>query len=213
MDRNHQLSTSRGGAMTKGSDTFLSLHREMNRLFDDVFRGFGLPVARESGDGGTMLQPVIDVSETDKEFKICADMPGVSEKDVEVMLNGDVLTIKAERRQERTDTQENYHLVERSHGTFQRALRLPPNIDAEHVDAQFENGVLVVKVPKTAETRRSRRVTIQGKQSNGEVDRNGSAEAQNASFEDKKQNSADDRGKQSSHHSVENESAPGTREQ
>src|SRR5215212_5681181 len=113
------------GERGAGRDPFLSLHREMNRLFDDVLRGtFGVPSREgQAGQGGTLM-PHIDVSETDKELKICAELPGVTEKDVEVTLNDDVLTIRGEKKVERTNEQENYHFVERSYGTFQRSLRI-----------------------------------------------------------------------------------------
>jgi HSP20 family protein len=89
-----------------GSDPFLSLHREMNRLFDDVLRGtFGVPSREgQSGQAGTLM-PHIDVSETEKELKICAELPGVTENDVEVTLNDDVLTIRGEKKVERTNEQ------------------------------------------------------------------------------------------------------------
>lgn len=164
MARNQQLSPYRGGEVTRGSDPFMSLHRDMNRLFDDVFRGFGLPMAGAGADrrGDATFAPDIDVSETAKEFKICADLPGVSEQDVDVSITDDVLQIRAERRQERKQDEESFHVVERSYGMFQRTLRLPANIDAERVQADFLNGVLTVTIPKVEDHQRSRRIHIQG---------------------------------------------------
>lgn len=157
-----QLSRPRNTSMSGGGDPFLSLQREMNRMFDDVFRGFGaLSPAGRGERGGAMMQPEIDVSETEQAYKICADLPGVSEKDVDVTLDNDVLTIKAERTQERNEEKENYHLVERSHGVFQRALRLPSDVDADNVEANFQNGVLTLTIPKSA-GRSSRRIQVQG---------------------------------------------------
>lgn len=172
MARNQQLSpTQQRGGVVRSGDPFTSFQREMNRLFDDVFRGFGFPMqAGQAGEGGQgsgmMLQPDIDVSETEKEFKICADLPGVSERDVDVSLHEDTLTIRAERREERKEDKENFHIVERSHGMFQRSLRLPANIEADKVEARFENGVLVITLPKSEEAQRSRRIQVQA--SNGE---------------------------------------------
>jgi HSP20 family protein len=114
-----------GGAF--GNDPLMSLHRDVNRLFDDLLRGTGqMPTSsqREGAEGG-MLMPQMDVSETERELKICAELPGVSEKDVDIRLEDDVLVIRAEKKFERKDEKENYHFVERSYGTFQRALRLP----------------------------------------------------------------------------------------
>ena len=145
-----------------GSDPFLSLHREMNRLFDDVLRGtFGVPSREGQGGQGGTLMPHIDVSETEKELKVCAELPGVTEKDVEVTLNDDVLTIRGEKKVERTNEQENYHFVERSYGTFQRSLRVPYPVEPDQVQARFEHGVLTVTLPKAEQHQRSRRIQVQ----------------------------------------------------
>ena len=164
MARNPLSPSGFGGAGERGvgSDPFLSLHREMNRLFDDVLRGsFGVPSREgQAGQGGTLM-PHIDVSETDKELKICAELPGVTENDVEVTLNDDVLTIRGEKKFERTNEQENYHFVERSYGTFQRSLRVPYPVEPEQVQARFEHGVLTVTLPKAEQQQRSRRIQVQ----------------------------------------------------
>ena len=147
-----------------GGDPFLTLHREMNRLFDDVARG-APPTGGQPGSGpSTLLAPHMDVSETDKEIKVQAELPGVSENDVEVSLDDDVLTIRAEKKQERKEDREGVHISERMFGTFQRAIRLPFQADPEQVQAKFENGVLQVTVPKTAPQERSRKIQIQGAQ-------------------------------------------------
>lgn len=165
------LSPFRSGGLAErggyGGDPFLSLHREMNRLFDDVLRGsFGGPV--QSGEQGRgMMMPHMDVSETENEVRICAELPGVSEKDVDVSLSGDVLTIRGEKKLERKDDTENYHFVERSYGTFQRSLRLPYAVDPDQVQASFENGVLTVTLSKGKEQERSRRIQVIG--SNGQA--------------------------------------------
>jgi HSP20 family protein len=147
-----------------GNDPFMSLHRDVNRLFDDLFRGTGQPPtsSKREGAGGGMLMPQMDVSETERELKICAELPGVSENDVDIRLEDDVLVIRAEKKFERKDEKENYHFVERSYGTFQRALRLPGQVNPDQVQARFENGVLTVTVPKSEQTERSRRIQIQG---------------------------------------------------
>src|SRR5215218_1225440 len=150
------------GERGAGSDPFLSLHREMNRLFDDVLRGtFGVPSREGQGGQGGTLMPHIDVSETEKELKICAELPGVTENDVEVTLNNDVLTIRGEKKVERTSEQENYHFVERSYGTFQRSLRVPYPVEPDQVQARFEHGVLTVTLPKSEQHQRSRRIQVQ----------------------------------------------------
>jgi HSP20 family protein len=154
-----------GGGMVPG-DPVLSLHREMNRLFDDVFRGAGLPAATGSqgqGDVGNFVNTSINVSETEKEIRITAELPGVTEQDIDVSLDDDVLTIRGEKKFERTDDKENFHFVERSYGTFHRSLRLPFPIDPDQVQANFENGVLTVTLPKTGRQERSRRIQVQGR--------------------------------------------------
>jgi HSP20 family protein len=158
------LSPFRPGGLTErgfGEDPFMSLHREMNRLFDDVFRG--VPTAGARGrSGGDFVTAHMDVSETENEVRICAELPGVSQDDVEVSLDDDVLTIRGEKKLERKDEKENYHFMERSYGTFQRSLRLPFRVEPDQVQADFNNGVLTVTLPKTKAQDRSRRIQIQG---------------------------------------------------
>ncbi|WP_262268673.1 Hsp20/alpha crystallin family protein [Microvirga yunnanensis] len=170
MARNPMTPFRPSGGMFPG-DPFLSLHREMNRLFDDVFRGFGLPAAAGSqgqGDVGSVVNASMNVSETDKEIRITAELPGVTEQDIDVSLDDDVLTIRGEKKFERKDDKENFHFVERSYGTFQRSLRLPYAVDSEQVRASFENGVLTVTVPKTGRPERSRRIQVQGRGASGQ---------------------------------------------
>jgi HSP20 family protein len=164
MARNPMLPFRPGGGTFPG-DPFLSLHREMNRLFDDAFRGVGLPAATGSqgqGDVGTFVNASMNVSETDREIRITAELPGVTDRDIDVSLDHDVLTIQGEKKFERKDEKENFHFVERSYGTFQRSLRLPFAADPEQVQASFENGILTVTVPKTGRQERSRRIQVQG---------------------------------------------------
>lgn len=151
-----------GSLMGGAGDSFLTLHREMNRLFDDVLRG-GAGGGPSGGSApSSLLAPHMDVSETEKEIRIQVELPGVNENDVELALNDDVLTIRAEKKQERKEEREGVHISERSFGTFQRAIRLPYQIDAEKVQARFENGVLHVTVPKTPEQERTKRIQIKG---------------------------------------------------
>jgi HSP20 family protein len=167
MARNPMTPFRPGGGMFPG-DPFLSLHREMNRLFDDVFRGAGLPAAETQGQGGgTFVNASMNVSETENEIRLTAELPGVTEQDIDISLDDDVLTIRGEKKFERADDKENFHFVERSYGTFQRSLRLPFPVDPEQVQASFENGVLTVAVPKTGRQERSRRIQVQGRGAGG----------------------------------------------
>jgi HSP20 family protein len=147
MARNPLTPFGSGFGTPGGSDPFLSLHRQMNRLFDDVLRGTGLPAATgNQGQGrvGNFVNASMNVSETENEIRITAELPGVTEQDIDVSLDDDVLTIRGEKKFERTDDKENSHFVERSYGTFQRSLRLPFPVDPERVQGSFENGVLTV---------------------------------------------------------------------
>ena len=108
-----------------------------------------------------MSAPSVDVSETDDEVQVTADLPGLTEKDVEVTLEDGALTIRGEKKEEREEKKRNYHLVERSYGRFERAVALPHGIDPGKVKARFRNGVLHVTLPKTPENRsRSRAIEI-----------------------------------------------------
>lgn len=128
---------------------FLSLHREMNRLFDDVFRGFDnrLPgfAALSSFNGGW---PSVEISETEKEIRVTAEVPGLDQKDIEVLLDDDVLTLRGEKRSETEDRQKQFS--ERYYGRFERRIPLGYEVEADKVDAQFKNGVLTMTLPKTA---------------------------------------------------------------
>ena len=157
------LTPFRSGALLVG-DPFLSLHREMNRLFNEVSRGAGLPAADGPGtELGSFINARMNVSETDKEIRVTAELPGVTEKDIDVSLDGDLLTIRGEKKfeQRKGGEKENYHFVERSYGTFQRSLRLPFPVDPGQVAASFENGVLTIVLPKTAQQERNRKIQVQ----------------------------------------------------
>lgn len=139
------------------STPFLALHREMNRLFDDFFRGFELPTPSRFGWTGSW--PSVDVSETDKEVKVVAELPGLEEKDVDVTLRDGVLTIKGEKKVEN----EGSVYSERWQGSFQRSVQLGPEIDPDKVTASFKNGVLTVSLAKQPEPQSPvKRIQIKG---------------------------------------------------
>lgn len=129
-------------------DPFLSLHREVNRLFDDVFRGFGSGWPSLSGAstfGGAW--PSVEISNDDKEIRITAEVPGLEEKDIEVLLNDGVLTLKGEKRSETEDKDKQFS--ERFYGRFERRIPLGYEVREDGVDARFRNGVLTVTLPKS----------------------------------------------------------------
>jgi len=143
-------------------DPFSSLQREMNRLFDDVLRGTSVSGQGGDGQGAALLAPQVNVSETEDEVRVTAELPGVTEKDIQVDLNDDLLSIRGEKKQDRKEEKENYHFVERSYGAFQRSIQLPFKADPGKVRARFENGVLSVTLPKPTQQEGGSRIQIQG---------------------------------------------------
>ncbi|HEX2537332.1 MAG TPA: Hsp20/alpha crystallin family protein [Pseudolabrys sp.] len=130
---------------------FVSLQREIDRLFEDFTRGFPSLAGGAGGKGGSnMLMPSTDVTETDKEIEITAELPGLEEKDVQVNFADGVLTIRGEKKAEKEEKDKNYRLVERSYGSFERSIALPEGVKPEDVKATIAKGVLTVKVPKPA---------------------------------------------------------------
>jgi HSP20 family protein len=150
----------RRGAMAPfGGFPFGGLQEQMNRLFDDFWRDFGggeTPTA-----GVATLQPQIDVSEDEEAWRISAEMPSVEEKDVELAVAEGVLTLAGEKKLESERKERNWHVSERSFGSFRRSFRLPPGADTEKIAAKFDKGVLEVTIPKLPEARQtSRRIEI-----------------------------------------------------
>ena len=135
----------------------LSLQREVNRLFDDLFRGFG-----ESSPGGTGRRfswPHVELGETEEDIRVTAELPGLDEKDVDISLEEGVLTLRGEKRSEVDDKDRGYS--ERSYGRFERRIGLPKGIDRDRANATFRNGVLTVTLPKTeAANENVRRIPI-----------------------------------------------------
>ena len=97
--------------------------------------------------------PSVDVSETADKIVVKAEIPGIDSKDIDISLSGDVLTIKGEKKSEREEKEENYHLVERSYGSFTRSLRLPVGVEADKIEASYKQGVLTVTCPKKEEVK------------------------------------------------------------
>ncbi len=159
------FSGGRSAAPRSDADPFTAFRREMDRLFDDFFTGFGAPLSvPASGErSDVVIAPRIDASETDEDIRICAELPGIEEEDIEVTLSGDMLTIRAEKDEEREEDERDYHLMERSMGTYARSLRLPFPVDPGEVDAVFRNGVLTITIPKPGEARQpTHRIAIKG---------------------------------------------------
>ncbi len=121
-----------------------SLYNEMGRIFGDLF---------DSDENDTDMEktawvPTVDISETKNEFEIRAELPGVSENDVNISVTDNRLTIKGEKRQEKVIDEKNYHRVERRYGSFQRSFTLPRHVETDAIKAKFTDGVLTLGIPK-----------------------------------------------------------------
>jgi HSP20 family protein len=140
---------------------FLALHREMNRLFDDMFNGFGLTSRGPSLMEGRFSWPRVELAESDRELKVTAELPGMDEKDVQVELARGVLVIRGEKKVESDGDGKLFS--ERYYGSFERQIPLD-GIDQDKADASFRNGVLTVTLPKSEEARQSvKRIAINGR--------------------------------------------------
>lgn len=140
-------------------DPFQALRSDFDRVFDDFFRqrtGFDV-----GGLGKAALAPQLDVSETEREMIVRAELPGVDEEDVDVTLSGDVLTIKGEKRYEHENGDNERRYVERHFGSFARSLRLPFEAWDQDVAADMKNGVLTVTIPKPKNAQReTKRIAV-----------------------------------------------------
>jgi HSP20 family protein len=125
---------------------FLGFRRDLDRLMDDFFGGFDL---RPFSSRPDTFVPHVDVVDTDKEIKVSAELPGMDDKDIEVTLTSETLTIKGEKKEIKEEKGKDYFRSERSYGSFIRTIPLPETIETDNVTASFEKGVLVVKLPKT----------------------------------------------------------------
>jgi HSP20 family protein len=132
-----------------------TLHNEMNRLFNTLFDA---PVPNGNASVRRWI-PAMDLVETDENFVLRADLPGVSESDVNIELEDNVLTVSGERKSEHEERKEGYYRVERAAGSFSRSLTLPEGVSPEAIKANFDKGVLEIRIPKPEE-RKPRKVAI-----------------------------------------------------
>jgi HSP20 family protein len=141
---------------------FVTFHREMNRLFDDAFRGFGTqPFGPNRFFDSAPTWPRIEVDEDDREVKVTAELPGLEEKDIEVEVANGILRIMGERKTETNDRDRLFS--ERYYGRFERRIPVD-DIEEDRVNASFKNGLLTVTMPKSARAReRVKRIQINGK--------------------------------------------------
>jgi len=143
------------------TDPWQRFRNEFDTMFDR-FAGVGMPslrrmfeLAPEAGLG--INAPAVDITEDDKAYKIAAELPGLAEKDIEVSVTGDILTLKGEKRQEKEEKDKNWYVSERVYGSFQRAFELPQGIDRDKIAAEFTKGVLSITLPKSAEAQKQQK--------------------------------------------------------
>ena len=134
--------------------SLMSLHRDMDRWFDEAFRSFGYPGLGPKPLGDTKLagffRPQIDISGDDNCYEISLDVPGLTESDLSLEVKDDVLTIKGEKEERSEDKDKHYYRVERSYGSFQRTLALPDDANADEIKANLDKGVLRLEIPRRA---------------------------------------------------------------
>ena len=128
---------------------FERMRRDMDRMWDSFFEGGTL-----RGEEGREWLPSLDVAETKNEIVVKAEVPGLEPKDIDISLSDGLLTIKGEKKQEREEKEENYHLVERSYGSFARSIRLPNEVQSDKINASYKNGVLKIVLPKSEEAKK-----------------------------------------------------------
>lgn len=150
-----------------------TLRDEMERMFDDFRADFAAwpfrrgrfaiePFGRR--EWSRALSPAVDVVEKDNAYEVTAELPGLSDKDIDVKLAGGMLTIKGEKREEKEEKNKDYHVSERRYGAFQRSFTVPEDVDPDKLEASFRNGVLTVTMPKSAEAKKKeRRIAVTAK--------------------------------------------------
>jgi HSP20 family protein len=165
------LKTEKTGTPAKPASSvwhpFEALHQEIDRLFEDFPGNWPrlsfprISAAAPYLHGDFELKVASEVSEDDKAYRVTVELPGMSEKEVEIGLTDSTLTIKGEKKSEKEETKKDYHYSERSYGAFRRSFALPEGVDADKIEASLKSGVLTVVMPKSAEAqKKSRKVEI-----------------------------------------------------
>lgn len=138
------------------------VQQDMRRLFDEFFRGWGLAPLSD-WEPWEEFTPRVDVVESERDFQVSAELPGMDEKDVEVTLAHNTLTIKGHKQAEKEERGKNYTHVERSYGSFHRSIPLPCEVDADKVSAVFKKGVLSITLPKTSVGEECKKIAIRSR--------------------------------------------------
>lgn len=136
--------------LTNWASDLWNMQREINRLFDNFFRG---GVQDDGSLGLSYWMPAVDIAEHDNEFVVKVELPGVSKDDVKVTLESNILTIRGEKKQDRETKNENYHRLERTYGSFQRSFTLPSSVRSDKIEAVYKDGILTITLPKAEEAK------------------------------------------------------------
>lgn len=173
----------------------MSLQERMNRLFDDFFPG-----QRNKGEGQNYLlsgdwTPAVDISEDEDAITLKADIPGVDPDSIDIRVEGNTLIIRGERKFEREEKRENFHRVERSYGSFVRAFTLPYSVQTDKIDARYENGVLIARLPK-AESAKPRQIKVNMGQTGQQIGTKQTGQQQQESRGSEEQSRQENRGQQ-----------------
>lgn len=155
------------------TNTLRAMRDEMDRLFDSFSQRFGFPSMHRMFEAEPLVRyetsfifpvPAVDVVEDDKAYRISAELPGMEEKNVDLSVENDVLTIRGEKQEEKEQKEKNYYLSERRYGSFQRSFQLPDSVDQDKIEASFEKGVLTVTLPKKpGEATQKKKISIAAK--------------------------------------------------
>ncbi len=129
---------------------FFGIQREINRVFDNFFRG---GAQADENFMTSYWTPAVDIAEQENEYVVKMELPGVNKEDVKISLESNILTIKGEKKQEKEEKNRNVHRLERSYGSFQRSFTLPTTVKSDKIEATFKDGVLSISLPKAEEAR------------------------------------------------------------
>jgi HSP20 family protein len=141
-------------------EPFLTLQQEMNRMFDEFLGDWGAQLPALWREPWTSFSPRVDVTETEEEVRVEAELPGLDAEDIDVSLSRNVLTISGEKKHEKEEREKGYYRSERTYGAFKRSLTLPEAVDFNRANATFEKGVLTIAFPKTAQAQERKKIEV-----------------------------------------------------
>jgi len=139
-------------------------HREIDQMFDNAFRNFGLPslFTNSNSASGAFFRPQVDISASDKAYEIVLDVPGMKEDELAIEVQGESLVVRGEKQENKEEKDKHFYRVERSYGTFQRTLALPDDADTDAISAKLKDGVLTLSIQrkKVPENKNAKRIAI-----------------------------------------------------